>query len=254
LVNIFLEDFYSFFFLLMSYGITPRIVALGTVFTVSAVGMISGVFGTFSTTILSGNTCSGYGFFSGYGYGYNCTPTVSTSGGGGGGSSVAVSPVVVNTTSGTTVLVPTVKTTTIDAILATDIAKSPYKSAIEMLISKGVMNNVAIVSPTRPITRAEFMKLISIANGYTVVKVTKKFGDLPSTNSLVNYVNFGVSKGWVNVKNANFRPNDIITQGEIDKLIAAIKGTATADTIAKPSLGVMRGKAASDIVNAFYSK
>jgi S-layer homology domain len=252
LVNIFLEDFYSFFFLLMSYGITPRIVALGTVFTVSAVGMISGVFGTFSTTILSGNTCSGYGFFSGYGYGYNCTPTVVTSGGGGGGSSVAVSPVVVNTATGTIAPVPTV-TPTMAAILATDIAKSPYKSAIEMLISKGVMNNVAIINPVRPITRAEFMKLISIANGYSVVKVTKKFGDLPSTNSLANYVNFGVSKGWVNVKNANFRPNDIITQGEIDKLIAAIKGTATADTVAKPSLGVMRGKAASDIVKAFYS-
>jgi hypothetical protein len=123
-----------------------------------------------------------------------------------------------------------------------------------MLISKGVMNNVANITPVRPITRAEFMKLLSIAEGYkSPVTVSKRFGDLPSTNTLVNYVNYGVSKGWVNVKNTNFRPNDIITQGEIDKLIAAVKGSATADTIAKPSTGVSRGKAASDIVVAFYS-
>jgi hypothetical protein len=116
------------------------------------------------------------------------------------------------------------------------------------------MNNVATVSPTRSITRAEFMKLISIANGYTPKVVTKKFGDLPTTNTLAPYVNFGVAMGWVNVKNTNFRPNDIITQGEIDKLISAIKKTATADTIARVSSGVTRGKAASDIVVAFYTK
>jgi hypothetical protein len=116
------------------------------------------------------------------------------------------------------------------------------------------MNNATTIAPTRPITRAEFLKLLSLANGYTPVTVTKKFGDLPASHSLSSYVNYGVSKGWVNVKNTNFRPNNIITQGEIDKLIAAIKGTATADTIAKPSSAVMRGKAAQDIVTAFFTK
>lgn len=110
------------------------------------------------------------------------------------------------------------------------------------------------VSPARSITRAEFLKLLSIAEGYTApVTVSKKFADLPASNTLYNYVNYGVSKGWVNIKNTNFRPNDIITQGEIDKLIAVIKGNANADTIAKASSGVARGKAAWDIVVAFYS-
>lgn len=82
--------------------------------------------------------------------------------------------------------------------------------------------------------------------------VKKRFADLPSTHSLYAYVNFGVAQGWVNVRNTNFRPDDIVTQGEIDKLIAAIKGTANADTIALKTPSVSRGKAASDIVEAFY--
>jgi hypothetical protein len=98
------------------------------------------------------------------------------------------------------------------------------------------------------------MKLIAIAHGYIApVDVTKKFGDLPSTHSLHNYVNYGVAMGWVNVKNANFRPNDIITQGEINKLLNAIAGSATADTIAQPSTGVSRGKAMQDIYDSFYA-
>jgi S-layer homology domain len=233
-----------------SFGFsTPRALALATLASVSALGVVSGVFGTFSTTILSGQSCSGYGYFSGYGYGYDCTLASSGGGGGGGGGSISSTPISVITTP-----TPTPMPTPTSAILAIDIAKSPYKSAIEMLISKGVMNNVAKIMPNNSITRAEFMKLLSLANGYAPVKVTKKFGDLPTSNSLASYVNFGVSKGWVNVKNTNFRPNDIITQGEIDKLISAIKGTANADAVAKKSSGVMRGKAASDIVIAFFSK
>ncbi len=82
----------------------------------------------------------------------------------------------------------------------------------------------------------------------------KKFGDLPSTHTLYNYVNYGVAMGWINTKNANFRPNDIISQGEIDKLIAAAKGLAKANTIANPSGGVMRGKSMQDIYDAFYAE
>ena len=41
--------------------------------------------------------------------------------------------------------------------------------------------------------------------------------------SLLPYINYGVSLGWVNTQNMKFRPNDIISQGEIDKLIAVIK-------------------------------
>ena len=56
---------------------TPRALAFATLFSVATLGVVSGVFGTFSTTILPGNNCiAGYGYASGYGYGYGyeCTP------------------------------------------------------------------------------------------------------------------------------------------------------------------------------------
>lgn len=147
---------------------------------------------------------------------------------------------------------PTSPVVEVKDIIAKDILKSPFKAPIEKLISLGVMQNTPNVRPNDTITRAEFLKLLALANGYTPVTVKKKFADLPNTNTLSPYVNFGVSQGWVNVRNTNFRPNDIITQGEIDKLIAAIKGKANADTVAKKTPSVSRGKAASDIVKAFY--
>lgn len=237
---------------------TPRALALGTVALTLGLGVASGVFSTFYTTIQSGQTCSsGYGYASGYGYGYgyDCTPIVSvpSSGGGGGGGGGSSSYTTATTTP--VVSTPVLTISGSMTIVAKDLVKSPYKLAIETLIRAGVMNNVVRTAPNQFITRGEFLKLLSIANWYTApVKVTKKFADLPSTHSLYNYVNYGVSMGWVNVRNDNFRPNDIITQGEIDKLIAAIKKTATADTVAKASSGVSRGKAASDIVAAFYAK
>lgn len=116
------------------------------------------------------------------------------------------------------------------------------------------MNNVARTEPDRPITRAEFMKLLSIAHGYrTPVTVSKKFRDVPRSNTLINYINYGIAMGWINIENLRFRPNDTISQGEINKLIAVIKNTATANTVVRSSVGVSRGKAASDIVRAFYT-
>ena len=234
---------------------TPRAFALGTVAATLTLGIASGVFSTFYTTTQSGQNCSsGYGYTSGYGYGYgyNCTPIVSGGGGGGSSSSSAPKTTPTNNTTPTPAVVALAK----DAvILAKDINSSEFKSAIETLIRAGVMNNSPTVTPERTITRAEFLKLLAISNGYTTpVKATKRFKDLPAKNSLAPYVNYGVQMGWVNVKNDNFRPNDIITQGEIDKLIAAIKKQATADTVAKKSNGVSRGKAAQDIVKAFYTK
>ena len=247
-----------------SFGFsTPRALALGTVAATLALGVVSGVFSTFYTTIQSGQTCTyGFGYDNAFGYGYgygsangyDCVPnpvTPSTpSGGGGGGSS--------SSSAGTPVTLTPAAITALakDAvILAKDISSSQFKSAIETLIRAGVMNNAPQVKPDTNITRGEFLKLLAISNGYKdPVKVTKKFKDMPKKHTLLNYVNFGVAMGWVNVKNENFRPNDIITQGEIDKLILAIKKQATADTIAKKSKGVTRGKAAKDIVDAFFTK
>ncbi len=116
------------------------------------------------------------------------------------------------------------------------------------------MNNSSTIEPDRPISRGEFIKLLSIAHGYsTPIPVAKMFRDIPKTNSFVSYINYAMALGWLNTSNTRFRPNDTISQGEINKLIAVIKKTATADTIVRKSGGVSRGKAASDIVRAFYS-
>lgn len=260
----------------MNTTLTSRILAGSTVTGLLLIGAASGVFGTFSTTILSGNSCSGYGYFSGYGYGYECNPLVTSGGSGGGGggggagssASTSTTTTTTKTSTGTNVSTGTTTPKITRAnpenliivvqpseIISQDISRSPYRSAIQVLIQRGVINNSVKILPNRSITRAEFLKLLSIAYGYTEpVKVDKKFDDLPSTHSLYNYVNYGVHMGWVNVKNTNFRPDDIITQGEINKLINAVLGTANADTVVKPSYAVKRGKAMQDIYDAFFAQ
>lgn len=252
----------------MSIGISngiskPRAVALATIAGALTLGFASGAFGTFSATLLSGYTCSAYGYFTGFGYGYDCTPN---SGGGGGGGSSSYSPIVVTlpaTSTGT--VTPVVSTGSISPIaplgidglplrkvVAVDINRTKYKVALQTLVSNGLINNNTRVFPTRPITRGEFLKILARANGFVPVTVDKKFADVSSSDDLAQYIYFGVKMGWINTKNNNFRPNDRITQGEVTKLIRAIKGTATADTVASNTPSITRGKAAQDIVDAFF--
>lgn len=148
----------------MNILLTSRILAGSTVAGLLLVASASGVFSSFYTTIQSGQSCSGYGYQSGYGYGYDCTPIVSSGGGGGGGGSSSSAPVVTTTTS--TTPAPTITPSTIltTGIIARDILRSPYRTAIETLIQKGVINNTNRITPARSITRAEFMKLLSITH------------------------------------------------------------------------------------------
>jgi hypothetical protein len=232
----------------MSIGLSkPRAVALATVAGALTLGFTSGAFGTFSATTLSGHSCSAYGYFIGFGYGYDCTPN--SSGGGGGSSNPVVTTVL--TTSGTTIA-PTVPP--VVQVVATDINRTKYKTAIQNLIAKGIMNNAPRVYPTRAVTRGEFLKMLAIANGFTPVTSSYEFDDVPESNGMAQYIYFGVKMGWVNTKNTFFRPNAPITQGEVTKLINAIKGNATADTHAAFSPFITRGKAAQDIFEAFFGR
>lgn len=57
--------------------------------------------------------------------------------------------------------------------------------------------------------------------------------------------------GWINIRNTNFRPNDLITRGEAQKLINVIKGKAIADTVAESTRTITRAQAAKMIKDAF---
>lgn len=87
------------------------------------------------------------------------------------------------------------KPTASSGVVAGDIRFSKYREAIEILVARGYMQNAKLIYPNRAITRAEFLKILSLAQGYTSpVQVTKTFADLPAGHSLAPYVYYGVSK------------------------------------------------------------
>lgn len=175
-----------------------------------------------------------------------------SSGGGSSFSSVSPTPIVMSSTGTTLLQTVSPNIASGSVILAIDISKNKYKTAIEAMIQKWYIQNTKRFYPNRTITRSEFLKLLVQAYGYTgPVNVAKKFADIPNSGNLGLYVYFGVAKGWINTKNMNFRPNDIITQAEINKLISVVKWTATADTIVSSSFGVTRAQAVYTIVQSF---
>lgn len=73
----------NFLFPYLYSMVNPKTLALLTVSSVWVLWFASGAFGTFSSSLLSGYTCSAYGYFVGFGYGYDCTqnPSVTVTGG-----------------------------------------------------------------------------------------------------------------------------------------------------------------------------
>lgn len=65
------------------FNLKPRAMALMTLGGVWVLWFASWAFGTFSSSLLSGYTCSAYWYFVGFGYGYDCTqnPSVTVTGG-----------------------------------------------------------------------------------------------------------------------------------------------------------------------------
>jgi hypothetical protein len=206
----------------MNTTLTSRVLAGGTVAGAILLGYASGVFGTFSTTMLSGQSCSGYGYFSGYGYGYDCT--VNT--GGGGSVITTTSPVVVTTppTSSGTVTPPT-PTVTPSVVLfpeftpecsnevtnLTDSRLTPYYGEI------GVINTS---NTSRKVTRAEFLKLAINAAGIDVSAETNPgYSDVPATHSLRKYIAYATRNGIVSGQNGKFRPDDLVSRAEVAKIL-----------------------------------
>lgn len=235
--------------------ITSRILAATTVGCLVFAGATNGVFGSFSMFQITGKTCTGniywYDYGYGYGYGYDCLDPVSNGGWGGstGGNGIVLTPTSTPTPapvvgSSTWVIVPR----------ARDIARSEYKDSIETLIEKWFVKNTVKFFPERSITRAEFVKILSNAYGYSTKKAKKRFLDVNYSSDLAQYINFWVALGWINIRHDYFRPNDSITRGEAQKLVDVISWNASADTVAEPTAFITRGEAADLIVKSLLNK
>jgi S-layer homology domain len=227
-----------------SFGFsTPRALALGTVAVTIALGVVSGAFSTFYTTIQSGQSCSGYGMVAGYGYGYNCTPIVSTTGGGGGGSS---SPVVViaTTTSGTTVtptvpVTPVTPTTPKSAIVFSDFQANCIDEVKDLTDSRltpyyGALGVTNKGNTERRLTRAEFLKLVLNSAGVDVSteSAPTAYSDVSAAHSLNRYIAYATRAGIVSGSNGTFRPDAIINRAEAAKILVRGTGIGLSTTIA----------------------
>ena len=131
---------------------------------------------------------------------------------------------------------------------ATDIARSIYRDSIRILIEVGVFNDSPKFNPTRSITRAEFVKILTRVTGFTPTTSSKVFSDVDYTSDLSQYISYGVEQGWINRNNTNFRPNDTISLTEATKLINVVIGKATSTTVVPKSTPISRGKAADLLV------
>jgi S-layer homology domain len=224
----------------MNTTLTSRVLAGGTVAGLLLVGAASGVFGTFSTTLLSGQSCSGYGYQAGYGYGYDCTPVTTTSGGGGGGSSSSATPIVINTNTGVVVTPPTVvtPTTPVTAIVFASFAANCNDEVKDLTDSRltpyyGVLGVMNKGNTERRLTRAEFLKLVLNSAGVNVsAEANPSYSDVSATHSLRKYIAYATRAGIVSGSNGAFRPDAIISRSEAAKILVRGTGLSLSTTIA----------------------
>lgn len=209
-------------------NISSRVLAIGTIAGVAALGYVSGVFGAFYATLQPSMSCSGYGYVAGYGYGYNCTPAPGSGGGGGGGGS-STPPVTPVTVTATGVIAPPAVDTPTEALLFPDFLPHCGNEVENLTDSRlstyykdlGVINTS---NGNRRLTRAEFLKLAINSSGVDVSKeVDPTYSDVSATHSLKKYIAYATRNAIVSGQNGMFRPDDLITRAEAAKIF--IKGT-----------------------------
>ncbi len=224
----------------MKSQVISRMLATFTVGAVVLVGASSGAFGAFSLVMKEGQTCTGYSYgydatLAQYGWWYECNiPTPVGPGGGGGGWGGGGTPMTIPTTTpqANPVFVP------------------PEPTPTPATTSNPVTPTVGDpATAEQPITRAQFVKILAEAFGYEDVSSQTRFRDVNYRSKYARYISFGVEMGWINIRNNRFRPNDIITRGEAQKLINVINGNAIADTVADPTATVTRAEAVQMIID-----
>ena len=107
---------------------------------------------------------------------------------------------------------------------AEDITDSSSQKEIITLIKKWVINNTKKFYPQKNMTRAEFIKIVSLLYNFQELKNTQLyFSDISKRSEFRKYITFAVVMGWVNSEQKTFRPNDPITLGEAQKVLTIAK-------------------------------
>ncbi|NLC04418.1 MAG: DUF4430 domain-containing protein [Tissierellia bacterium] len=92
------------------------------------------------------------------------------------------------------------------------------KEAIEALAAKGIIQGTGDnkFEPNRPITRAEFSKVVVETLGEDIVSEgTGMFSDVDSTKWYAEYIGKAAAKGLIEGNEGKFRPDDTITRNEV---------------------------------------
>lgn len=95
--------------------------------------------------------------------------------------------------------------------IANDIDGTNSSEAIRFLIEAGIVNNSEHFEPNRPMTRAEFIKiLVGFYEMGDDESISLPFSDITSENQ-VPYIAFALKHGLITPQET-FRPNDPITE------------------------------------------
>ncbi len=114
---------------------------------------------------------------------------------------------------------------TLKVFASSDISDNYFaKAQIDKFISEGIIKGYpdGTFKPNNSITRAEFVKIINKAFGFTKVG-TKSFKDIKEDAWYTNDIKIAVEKGYINgFEDNTFRPNEEITREQMAKILGVI--------------------------------
>ncbi|MBX9808889.1 DUF5011 domain-containing protein, partial [Candidatus Gracilibacteria bacterium] len=125
-----------------------------------------------------------------------------------------------------------------------DIKQTELKDIVTSFIEKGFIPETSYFEPTKNMTRAEFIKIVSLANGFVEKSGTKT----PNLKAQYNkYIIYAMNNKWINPIISGFRPNDSITLSEAKKIMAAFEGKSTQNIKMTEGVKITRAQAISMI-------
>jgi hypothetical protein len=155
-----------------------------------------------------------------YSFSFTTADTPTGGGGGGGGGSSSPTPLQDKELTQT-------PEATESASLFTDIAPDAwYEGFVAELISRSIINGYpdGTFKPVKPVTRAEFAKMVCIAMGWDIVAQSAgPFTDIKEGNWAARYIETIKKHGAIGGYTDNtFRPNKTATRAEMAKMIAGV--------------------------------